>query len=155
MKSAKNNLLKEVNNSDTWKHYKKTNPMWAKKLEEAITIQTLEGELTYNKGDYLCKGQSGDIWGQKEESLFKKYEPDPKSKPDKEGWQKFVPKPDASGVMAAQIDHEFTIDHPDWGIFQGNPGDYLVKSFEDKDTEFQEDVWIVKKEIFDTAYEKV
>jgi hypothetical protein len=148
-------LLKEVNHQNLWQHYKKTKPLCAKKLKEDTTVKTLEGNLNYNKGDYLCKGPSCDIWGQKEDSLFKKYDPDPKAKPDKDGWQKFLPKPDASGVMAAQIDHEFSIEHPDWGTFHGNAGDYFVKSYENKDTEFPEDVWIVKKEIFTFTYELV
>ncbi len=147
-------LLEEVNKSNAWKHYKKTKPLWAKKLKKAEIVKTLEGELKYNKGDYLCKGQSGDILGQKEESLFNKYDPDLSSKPDKDGWQKYLPKPDASGVMAAQVDHEFSFKHLSWGTFCGNAGDYLVKSYDDKDTEFPEDVWIVKKDIFNATYEK-
>lgn len=153
MNNVNNKLFIEINKLRIWKHYKKTKPLWAKKLEEDVVVDTLEGELKYSKGDYLCKGPTGDIWGQKEESLFKKYDPDPKTNADKDGWQKFLPKPDASGVMAAQIDHEFSIEHPSWGTFHGNAGDYLVKSYEDKDTEFPEDVWIVQKGIFEGTYE--
>jgi hypothetical protein len=156
MKNTNNmNLLNQANTSNLWLHYKKTKPVLAKELKASETIETHEGEITYNAGDYLCKGPSGDIWGQKADSLFKKYGPARGSKPDKDGWQEFLPKPEASGVMAAQIDHDFSVEHPSWGTFYGKAGGYLVKSYEDKDTEFPEDIWIVKKEIFESTYERV
>ncbi|MCD4734503.1 MAG: PGDYG domain-containing protein [Bacteroidales bacterium] len=148
-------LLYEVNLSGKWKHYKKTKPMWAKKLDQPETVETLEGPITYQEGDYLCKGHSKDIWGQKAESLIKKYDPVPDSKPDLEGWEQYTPKPDTKGVMAASIDFDFSIEHPSWGTFNGNAGDYLVKNFEDKDIEYPEDIWIVKKEIFESTYKIV
>ncbi len=149
------NLLSQVNNSNLWVHYKKTKPLWAKELLTQETVVTHEGEITYNVGDYLCKGPAGDIWGQQAESLYKKYDPAPDSKPDKDGWNIFIPKPDASGVMAAQIDHNFSVEHPIWGTFVGKAGSYLAKSYEDKDTKFPENIWIVKKEIFESNYEKM
>lgn len=153
--SNNKDLLNQVNNSNSWLHYKKTKPLWTRELKTSETVKTLEGSITYYAGDYLCKGPSGDIWGQKSESLFKKYESVPDSKPDKDGWQKFVPKPYASGVMAASIDHDFTVEHPSWGIFRGKAGSYLVKNFDDKNIKFPKDIWIVKKVIFESTYEIV
>jgi len=153
MINANKELLTKVNELKSWQHYKKTKPLWAKKLKEDISVNTLEGKIESHVGDYLCKGPTGDIWPQKEGSLFKKY--DSTDETNSEGWQKFTPKPDASGVMAAQIDHKFSIKHSTWGTFKGNAGDYLVKNYDDKDIEFPADLWIVKKEIFEATYEKV
>lgn len=148
-------LLDRINSTNSWHHYKKTKPIWAKRLDEQETVDTLEGKITYQAGDYLCKGPMGDIWGQKENSLFKKYNPTVDSKLDKEGWLEFIPKPEASGVMAAQVDFDFSIEHPIWGTMIGMAGDYLVKSFEDKDTKYPDDIWIVRKEIFKATYESI
>ncbi|MCF7859121.1 MAG: hypothetical protein K9N07_07345 [Candidatus Cloacimonetes bacterium] len=153
MIKANNELIDKIDKSNSWKHFKKTKPLWAKKLEEDTTVKTQEGEQSYNEGNYLCKGPTDDIWGQEEESLFKKY--DITNGINSEGRQKYLPKPDTSDVMAAQIDHESSIDHPEWGTFHGNSGDYLVKSYENNDIEFPMDAGIVKKEIFEGTYEKI
>jgi len=155
MKNKNKIILEEVNKTDSWRYYKKTKPLWAKQLKEEITVNTLEGNIKCQAGDYLCKGPSGDQWPQKEESLFKKYDSEPGSKPDKDGWQKFIPKPDAKGVMASQIAHEFSIEHSTWGTFHGNAGGYLVKNYTDKDNDYPEDIWIVNKEIFEATYELI
>jgi hypothetical protein len=156
MLSKSNNklLLQSINAGNSWRHYKKTKPVWAKKLDVDETVDTLEGPVTYRAGDYLCKGPSGDIWGQQKATLFKKYDPAPENKSDQEGWQKFLPKPDAAGVMAASVDRDFSVRHPVWGTFKGHAGDYLVKSYEDKDKPYPEDIWIVKNDIFESTYEK-
>ncbi len=153
-KSNNKLLLQSINAGNSWRHYKKNKPVWAKKLDVDETVDTLEGPVTYRAGDYLCKGPSGDIWGQEEAALFKKYDPAHDSTADPEGWQKFTPKPDAAGVMAAAVDRDFSVGHPVWGTFKGHAGDYLVKSYEDKETHYPEDIWIVKKDIFESTYEK-
>jgi len=156
MKDSNNTeLLEQVNKSNSWLHYKKTKPLWARELKTSETVGTLEGKITYNAGDFLCKGPSEDMWGQKAESLYKKYVQAPDSKPDEEGWQKFLSKADAVGVMAVSIDHDFAVEHQVWGTFHGKAGSYLVKSYDYKDTEFPEDMWIVNQKIFESTYEKV
>ncbi|MBU2651741.1 MAG: hypothetical protein KKA81_12470 [Bacteroidetes bacterium] len=148
-------LLDSLYESYSWQHYKKNKPIWAKKLKQPQKIKTLEGEITCHAGDYLCKGPAGDIWGQKEESLLKKYNPAYGSEPDKGGWQEFIPKPEAGGVMAAQVEFDFVIEHPTWGNMKGKSGDYLVKNYEDKDSQYPDDMWIVRNEIFKCTYELV
>ena len=148
-----NSLLTEVNERKLWHAYRKTKPLWAKLLTQAETIKTLEGELSYKAGDYLCRGESGDVWGQKAETLFAKYEPvDNANTAD---WMEFRPKPASSTVLAAQIEHEFTVDHPSWGLMQGKAGDYLVKNLADIETDFPADIWIVDQSIFKSTYERV
>jgi len=148
-------LLEKLNKSNSWRHYKKIKPVWARRLKKSETVITLEGKITYNAGNFLCKGPSGDIWGQKEITFLDKYESAPKSKPDTEGWLKFLPKRDAKGVMAASINHDFTVEHPVWGTFHGGKGDFLVKNFKDKEIKFPKDIWIVKQKIFKVTYSRV
>jgi hypothetical protein len=154
-KSSNTELLARVNTSNAWLHYKKAKPLWARELKSAETVETLEGKITYNEGDFLCKGPSGDMWGQKAKTLYKKYDLAPDSKPNTDGWQKFLPKTDSVGVMAASIGHDFSVAHPSWGTFHGKKGSYLVKSYEDKGTVFPVDIWIVYQKIFESTYEKV
>jgi len=145
-------LLREVNTLYIWQVYAKTRPLKAKLLTEAQSVHTLEGILTYNAGDYLCKGEAGDIWGQTAESLHRKYIVDVSELPDSEGWQKYLPNPESSKVMAAEIEHDFQVEHQDYGTMTGESGDFLVKSYADKDLEYPTDIWIVKHQIFLEIY---
>ena len=54
---------------------------------------------------------------------------------------------DAEGVLAAQVDHEFTVESP-WGQLRGKPGDFVVKNYADKDTAYPQDVWLVDRGFF-------
>lgn len=43
--------------------YRKTMPyVWAIQIDHAFTVQTLEGEVTGDAGDYLCRGLTGETW---------------------------------------------------------------------------------------------
>lgn len=116
----------------------------AKKLEQDMTIDTLEGEVSAKAGDWLCKGVAGEPWPQKEEKLFATY--DQTSAPDAEGWVEFSPKPDSEAVQAAQIDHPFQV-IASWGTLAGKAGDYVVHRPGDTT-----DVWIVDKGLFEATY---
>ena len=54
-------LLDEANAAAKWFHAKKTRPIWARRLEEAQTVQTLKGAEQVEAGHYLCRGEAGDI----------------------------------------------------------------------------------------------
>jgi hypothetical protein len=148
-------LLQRMNHANCWRHYKKIKPVWVKKLDNEETVHTNEGPISYRAGDYLCKGPAGDVWGQQTATLFAKYEPAPEHHSDPEGWQKFLPKPDDAGVMATPVDSDFAVKHPVWGIFKGCRGDYLVKNREDEENPFPDDIWVVKKEIFESTYKRI
>jgi hypothetical protein len=142
-------LLVEANQSKAWFHAMKVKPLWALKVSEARTIKTIEGNEEVSAGDFICKGEDGDVWPQSAESLLKKYLASEEVNED--GWRKYTPKPDADGVMAVRIDHRFEVT-TSWGNLTGKPGDFLLKNFADKDTDFPEDVWIVDQNIFDSTY---
>ena len=145
-------LLDEVNAAATWFHAKKTRPIWARRLEQAERVQTIEGEEDVPAGNYLCRGEAGDIWPQSAERLETKYVATDEFASD--GWRKYVPHPDALGVMAARLKHPFSV-AAKWGDLQGKAGDYLVKNYEDGDTPYPDDVWIVDADLFEATYERV
>jgi hypothetical protein len=145
-------LLKEVDAAKLWFHAKKTRPIWVRRLEKTESVKTLEGDEEVPAGNYLCRGEAGDIWPQNEERLNAKYVITDET--DEQGWRKCLSKPDAAGVMAAQVPHEFQV-HAKWGLLSGKPGDYVVKNYEDRDVAEPQDVWIVDRELFRATYEKV
>ncbi len=151
-KSANDVILKEVNAAGLWFHAKKTRPIWVRKLEQEETVKTLEGEERVPAGNYLCRGEAGDIWPQKEERLTSKYTVTDEA--DDKGWRKCLPKRDAVGVMAAQVPRGFQV-QANWGLLSGKSGDYLVKNYEDRDNDNPEDVWIVDQGLFEATYERM
>lgn len=142
-------LLKEANSAAKWFHAKKTRPIWARRLEEPQSVQTLEGKEEVPAGHFLCKGEAGDIWPQTEQTLNKRYVATDEVSPD--GWRKYAPHPDAEGVMATPIDHSFTV-QTRWGEMTGKPGDFLLKNFQDRDNPDPTDVWIVDQKLFAQTY---
>lgn len=150
--SANKTLLDEVNAAGGWFHAKKARPIWARRLEADQTVQTLEGVEQVAAGHYLCRGEAGDIWPQTEKDLNKRYTAT--EEVDGDGWRKYRPHPDAQGVLATQIDHAFEV-QATWGQLTGKPGDYLVKNFQDRDTAYPADVWIVDQTLFRQTYESV
>ncbi|MEK6260373.1 MAG: hypothetical protein AABP62_17275 [Planctomycetota bacterium] len=150
--SANKALLDEADAAGEWFHAKKTRPIWARRVEAAQTVTTLEGEEQVAAGDYLCKGEAGDIWPQTEKDLHKRYTAT--DEVDADGWRKYQPQPDAQGVMATQIDHPFEV-QATWGQLTGKRGDFLVKNFQDRETAYPDDVWIVDQTLFRQTYEAV
>ena len=150
--SANKTLLDEADAAKGWFHARKTRPIWAKQLEAAQTVKTLEGEEQVAAGNYLCKGEAGDIWPQSEKNLLTRYSATDEVVDD--GWRKYQPRPDTQGVMATQIDHTFEV-QATWGRLAGKPGDFLVKNFQDRETPYPADVWIVDHTLFRQTYESV
>ena len=127
------------------RRFRKTKPMWAKLLHEPVEVQTLEGPEVVPAGAYLCRGIKGEPWGQSAEKVSQKYVPS--GEPLDDGWEKFLPHPDAPPVDATKIPTAFRV-HTSWGELSGKPGDYLVRSTTDLT-----DMWIVDQSIFDSTYE--
>ncbi len=143
-------LLDEIAYGQHWFHAKKTRPIWAKPLRENLQVETLEGTTNAFKGDYLCRGEIGEVWPQKITQLVSKYRPEDEI--DANGWQLFTPLPDNTGVMAVRIDRDFSVEST-WGKLRGQAGDFLVKSWKDRHVRYPEDVWIVNQALFLATYE--
>ncbi|HEV3263497.1 MAG TPA: PGDYG domain-containing protein [Gemmataceae bacterium] len=145
-------ILDEMNQASAWFHAKKVRPIWVRKLGKGDTVKTIEGTERVKAGDFLCRGEAGDVWPQKAMSLNEKYQPT--QEVNAGGWHKYVPRPDSQGVMAAQVQHAFTV-HAKWGLLSGKAGDYMVKNFADQDVSYPDDVWIVDQKLFRATYEAV
>ena len=145
-------LLDELNRSQAWFHAKKTGPIWAQKVEQDRTVETLEGTEAVKAGEFLCRGEAGDVWPQSAGNLEAKYAPT--DTVDDDGWRRYEPRPDAEGVLAAAVDRPFSVETKR-GRLTGKAGDYAVKSFRDKDTAYPADVWIVDQALFGATYERV
>jgi hypothetical protein len=150
--SSNREILDEANRAGAWFHAKKTRPIWARRIEKDQTVKTLEGEETVQAGHMLCRGEAGDIWPQTVEQLVKRYTAT--DEVDAEGWRKHLPHPDAQGAMAIQINHPFTV-VASWGRLSGKAGDYLLKSYQDRDVAYPDDVWIVDQKLFGETYAAV
>jgi hypothetical protein len=150
--NANRDLLDQVNAAGLWFHARKTRPIWARRLEQAERVTTLEGEEDVPAGTYLCRGEAGDLWPQTAERLEAKYLATDEVSAD--GWRKHLPHPDNTGVMAAGIDGAFAVT-AQWGKLTGKPGDYLVKNYDDRDAPYPDDVWIVDASLFEATYERV
>lgn len=144
-------LLAEVNARREWSHYRKTRPIWARRVATAESIVTLEGPEQVPAGAFVCRGEAGDLWAQSELTLLKRYVATDEFQ---EGWQRYRPHPDAEGVMAIPVDHAFEV-QATWGRLRGKPGDFLLKNFADRDNGAPQDVWIVDQTLFRQTYEPV
>ena len=150
--SPNEKLLAEINRSQGWFHAKKTRPIWARKLESEQSVDTLEGLLNAKVGDFLCRGEAGEVWPQKGKALESKYSAT--SLVDGDGWRQYEPRPDAEGIMAAQVNHPFHV-KTKWGTLSGKAGDYVAKNFRDRDVPCPEDIWVVDQKLFQATYQPV
>ncbi len=124
---------------------RKTKPLWAKLIGQAKSINTLEGTIKAEPGDYLCRGIEGETWPQKSVKLHEKYSPS--GQVDTDGWERFDPIPDSAPVEAAEVLQPFRV-IAQWGQLTGKAKDYVVRSTTDST-----DIWIVDRAIFDASYE--
>ena len=148
---ANREILDEINRSRGWFHARKVRPIWAKRAQSDQTIESLEGVERVCCGDFLCRGEHGEQWPQSAERLEAKYVAT--DEVDSDGWRKYLPNLDAEGVMAAQVDHPFTV-HAAWGTLSGKAGDYIVKNASDRDAPHPADVWIVDQMLFQATYQR-
>ncbi len=145
-------LLDEVGAGRGWFHAKKTRPIRALKLTRDQTVETLEGKVTAKAGDFLCRGEAGELWPVTEAMLTARYTPT--EIVDTDGWRKYAPRLDAEGGMAAQVPHAFTVTAT-WGRLSGKAGDYVLKNFCDREVAYPQDVWVVDQSLFRATYEAV
>lgn len=145
-------LLDELDAGKAWFHAKKTRPIRALKLDRDQTVDTLEGRVTAKAGDFLCRGEAGELWPVTAAMLEARYLRT--EIVDADGWRKYEPRPDAEGVMAAQVPHPFTVTAT-WGRLSGKAGDYALKNFRDRAVPYPQDVWVVDRSLFGATYEAV
>lgn len=145
-------LLDEVNSSPNWFRARKTQSIWARRMEADQKVQTLEGLEQVKAGDFLCRGEKGEVWPQAQAKLESRYVAT--EEVDAEGWRKYVPRPDAPGVMALPMERPFVVETKR-GRLSGKEGDYLLKNYQDRDAASPKDLWIVDQQLFRESYQAV
>jgi PGDYG protein len=151
-KSPNAEILDEVAHAKMWFHAKRVRPIWAKEIDKDQTVETIEGPTKAKAGDYLCRGEAGEFWAQSAKQITERY--DKTDEVDAGGWRKFTPRPDNQGVLAAQVNHAFSV-HAKWGVLAGKSGDYVLKNFTDRDVSYPDDVWVVDQKLFQLTYQAV
>jgi hypothetical protein len=145
-------ILEEINQARAWFHAKRVRPIWAKQVDKDQMVKTIEGTEQVKAGDFLCRGEAGEVWPQSAARLEAKYQKT--DEVDADCWRKYVPRADNQGVMAAQVQHTFRVQGKG-GLLSGKAGDYIVKDFADRNVAFPEDVWIVDQKLFHATYQAV
>lgn len=116
-------VLDEANLAAEWIRARKGKPIWARKLDQPQTIITLEGQEHISAGNYVCRGEAGDVWPQTESTLLRTYNATDDAEVDR--WRKYIPRPDSERVLAIQLNHPFDL-LVSWGKLSGKAYDYLV-----------------------------
>ena len=129
-----------MNARGEWFEARRTQGLWAKRLEADTEVQSKEGPLEAKAGDYLCRGVEGELWPQSEASLGSKYVST--ERVDAEGFRYFDVK-DTPGthVLAAPIREETVSLSTAWGEMTGAAGDLLVKRVSDGSGQVVEEFW--------------
>ncbi|MFM7924450.1 MAG: PGDYG domain-containing protein, partial [Planctomycetaceae bacterium] len=115
----------------------------------AELLQTLEGPVQVHAGEYVCRGERGELWAQSEEALHQRYAATGEF--DSGGWREYRPLPDSGGVLAIRLDRPFSV-VLDRGVLRGKAGDYLLQDFAEGAGEDPRDLWIVDASIFAATY---
>lgn len=117
--------------------------------KESKVIQTLEGEVIANVGDYVVTGVNGEQYPVSKETFERKYEKVNETTYRKKKGQ----------VKAFQLEDDISITLSDnRGVLSGKTGDFLVTSpseyekFNGSDLD-EIDVWVVNEEIFPKLYQ--
>lgn len=67
------NNKKDINTNYIFKEYRKTATVLAVKMDVEFTVNTIEGVMKGNAGDYLCEGVEKERWPIKKEIFEKSY----------------------------------------------------------------------------------
>lgn len=134
-----------------WFRARKVRPVWGRLQASAGVVQTLEGPVRIEAGEYLCRGEIDEIWPQTASELQQRYYPTGTLSED--GWQQFLPRPDAPGVLASQIHQAFRV-HSRHGLLNGKAGDFLVRD-DGSVAGGIPDSWVVDRDVFLKTYERL
>lgn len=128
--------------------FRKTTPVKARPLTEEDTkrregiIQSLEGPIGFQPGDYLARCTQGEEWPIQAGEFATFYQQ--VTAPDTECFALYR---NTDVRQAVQIPESFTVRMKNGDIAMGKAGDYLVRS--------GDSAWIVDCNIFEDSYERV
>ena len=106
------------NRRKTWRHFKKFAPIFVKKADKDMRIETPDGMDNVVRGDYICKGQLGELWPLKQRKLDENYVISNEIRGE---WTKYRPNHRLKGVLAVRVHKEFEIESK-FGLLKGNKG---------------------------------
>lgn len=128
--------------------YRKTALLSARPLTEddyrqrTGVIQTLEGPVQFQPGDYLARGIKNEEWPIRRQRFAELYEQVGKADASNFGTYRAI------GVrQAAQLQEPFTVEIDQGDTLTGNAGDYLVVS--------DGSGYVAERNIFESTYEPV
>jgi PGDYG protein len=105
-------------------------------------IQSLEGPIGFQPGDYLARGIQGEEWPIQAGEFAAHYQQI--AAPGADGFS-FYRATDVR--QALQIAESFTVRMKNGDVATGKAGDYLVRS--------GDSAWVVDRDIFESSYEKM
>jgi hypothetical protein len=105
------------------------------------SINTIEGKVSFNIGDFLACGYHNEQWPISKSYLDHHYQR--VSAPDKKGFASYQAR---TIRTACQIHEPFRIKNACGDVMQGKAGDYLIRT--------PEDCWIVDQTIFEHTYQR-
>ena len=128
--------------------FRKTAPLKARPLtiedyqHRNGVIQSLEGPIRFQPGDYLARGIQGEEWPILAEEFAAYYQQ--VAQPDSEGFALYR---STDTREALQVSEDFTVRMKNGDIATGKAGDYLVRS--------EDSAWVVDRNIFEDSYERL
>ena len=106
-------------------------------------MHTLEGDVSYRRGDALLTGLKGERWPIERSKFENSYFPEPNTEPGAPG--KYRKKPLVVWVLMLETPYSIEVGWKDDKI-EGKEGDWLIQYDED-------DFGIVESEVFKNSYE--
>jgi hypothetical protein len=127
--------------------FRKTAPVKARPLTEDDykqrkgTIQSLEGPIRFQPGDYLARGTQDEEWPIQAREFAAHYQQ--VTAADADGFAMYR---NTDVRQAMQVSEGFTVRMKNGDIATGKAGDYLVRS--------RDSAWVVDRDIFENSYEQ-
>jgi len=127
-----------------WAEYRKIATLWARLMQTAFSVQTLEGVASGEAGDYLCRGLAGEEWPMSRQIFENNYILVTAAFAASQ-WQEY--RKLNSTILARPMPEAFVVETLH-GRLYGKAGDYLCQSLDGRR-------WPVAATIFAVSYELV
>jgi hypothetical protein len=136
-----NDIVNLKDNPEARRYSKRPDPVEVEIASREGSLQTLEGEVRYLRGDALMTGVAGERWPIERSRFDATYEAVPPTIKGQSGCYRRRP----NEVFALQMTEAFEIATANGDRLRGRAGDWLVQYGE-------QDVGVVRREIFSKTY---
>ena len=140
-------ITEQEMNKLPFRSFRKTTPVKARPLTEDDykqrkgTIQSLEGPIRFQPGDYLARGTQDEEWPIQAREFAANYQQ--VTAADADGFAMYR---NTDVRQAMQVSESFTVRMKNGDIATGKAGDYLVRT--------RGSAWVVDRDIFENSYEQ-